>query len=82
VLWRVQPCPRHGVRSWLVHRTVGDCCPWSLYVQTMMWIEGKLRNRMRAISRELVKSRIQRVSDIQMIAIKAAVESTTPAGTS
>jgi hypothetical protein len=48
----------------------------------MMWIEGKLRNRMRAISRELVKSRIQRVSDIEMIVIKAAVESTTRAGTS
>jgi hypothetical protein len=48
----------------------------------MMWIEVELRNVMRAIPREPFKSRIQRVSDIEMIAIKAAVESTTPAGTS
>jgi hypothetical protein len=37
---------------------------------------------MRAIPREPFQSRIQRVSDIEMIAIKAAVESTTPAHTS
>jgi hypothetical protein len=48
----------------------------------MMWIEVELRNVMRAIPREPFKSRIQRVSDIEMVAIKAAVESTTPAGTS
>jgi hypothetical protein len=48
----------------------------------MMWIEVELRNVMRAIPRELFKSRIQHVSDIEMIAIKAAVESTTPARTS
>jgi hypothetical protein len=48
----------------------------------MMWIEMELRTVMRAIFRELFESRIQRVSDIEMIAIKAAVESTTPAGTS
>jgi hypothetical protein len=44
-----------------------------------MWIEVELRNVMRAIPRELFKSRIQRVSDIEMIAIKVTVESTTPA---
>jgi hypothetical protein len=48
----------------------------------MMWIEVELRNVMRAIPREPFQSRIQRVSDIEMIAIKAAVESTTPAHTS
>jgi hypothetical protein len=48
----------------------------------MMWIEVELRNVMRAIPREFFKSRIQRVSDIEMIAIKAAVESTTQARTS
>jgi Polyketide cyclase / dehydrase and lipid transport len=48
----------------------------------MMWIEVELRNVMRAIPREPFKSRIQRVSDIEMIAIKAAVEATTQARTS
>ncbi len=44
----------------------------------MMWIEVELRNVMRAIPRGLFSRRIQRVSDIEMIAIKAAVESGTP----
>src|SRR5579871_3969543 len=41
----------------------------------MMWIEVDLAGIMRAIPAGLLKSRIQRVSDIEMAAIKAAVES-------
>ena len=46
---------------------------------TMMWIEVDLAGIMRAIPANLLKSRIQRVSDLEMVAIKAAVESTTSA---
>ena len=42
---------------------------------TMMWIEVDLAGIMRAIPASLLKSRIQRVSDLEMVAIKAAVES-------
>jgi hypothetical protein len=41
----------------------------------MMWIEVDLAGIMRAIPPGLLKGRIQRVSDIEMVAIKAAVES-------
>src|ERR1700729_2378307 len=41
----------------------------------MMWIEVDLPGIMRAIPADMLKSRIQRVSDIEMVAIKAAVES-------
>ena len=41
----------------------------------MMWIEVDLAGIMRAIPVGLLKDRIQRVSDIEMVAIKAAVES-------
>jgi Polyketide cyclase / dehydrase and lipid transport len=41
----------------------------------MMWIEVDLAGIMRAIPAGLLKSRIQRVSDAEMVAIKAAVES-------
>ena len=44
-------------------------------INTMMWIEVDLAGIMRAIPADLLKSRIQRVSDIEMVAIKAAVES-------
>jgi hypothetical protein len=47
---------------------------------TMMWIEVDLTGIMRAIPAGLLKSRIQRVSDLEMVAIKAAVESATRAG--
>jgi hypothetical protein len=40
-----------------------------------MWIEVELRGIMRAIPGRLLKARIQRVSDGEMVAIKAAVES-------
>ena len=41
----------------------------------MMWIEVDLAGIMRAIPSRMLQSRIQRVSDIEMVAIKAAVES-------
>jgi hypothetical protein len=42
---------------------------------TMMWIEVDLAGLMRAVPAGLLQSRIQRVSDLEMVAIKAAVES-------
>jgi hypothetical protein len=44
---------------------------------TMMWIEVELEGIMRAIPSSLLRGRIQRVSDLEMVAIKAAVESAT-----
>ena len=41
----------------------------------MMWIEVDLAGIMRAIPARMLKGRIQRVSDIEMVAIKAAIES-------
>ena len=41
----------------------------------MMWIEVDLAGIMRAIPSRMLKDRIQRVSDAEMAAIKAAVES-------
>jgi hypothetical protein len=41
----------------------------------MMWIEVDLAGLMRAIPARLLKGRIQRVSDAEMVAIKAAAES-------
>jgi hypothetical protein len=41
----------------------------------MMWIEVDLAGIMRAIPSRMLQSRIQRVSDVEMVAIKAAVES-------
>jgi hypothetical protein len=41
----------------------------------MMWIEVDLAGNMRAIPGGILKGRIQRVSDVEMVAIKAAVES-------
>jgi hypothetical protein len=43
-----------------------------------MWIEVDLAGPMRAIPGGVLKGRIQRVSDREMVAIKAAVESATP----
>jgi hypothetical protein len=41
----------------------------------MMWIEVDLAGIMRVIPSRMLQGRIQRVSDIEMVAIKAAVES-------
>jgi len=46
----------------------------------MMWIEVDLAGIMRAIPARLLQSRVQRVSDIEMAAIKAAVESSAREG--
>ncbi len=46
----------------------------------MMWVEVDLKNVMRAIPGGVLNGRIQRVMDIEMAAIKAAVESATPDG--
>jgi hypothetical protein len=45
-----------------------------------MWIEVDLGGIMRAIPESILKGRIQRVSDREMVAIKAAVEAATPGG--
>jgi hypothetical protein len=45
-----------------------------------MWIEVDLAGIMRAVPGGVLKGRIQRVSDREMVAIKAAVESATPGG--
>ncbi len=47
---------------------------------TMMWIEVDLAGIMRAVPSRMLQSRIQRVSDVEMVAIKAAVESTAREG--
>ncbi len=46
----------------------------------MMWIEVDLAGIMRAIPGRLLQGRIQRVSDLEMTLIKAAVESATREG--
>jgi len=46
--------------------------------EAQMWIEVDLGGIMRAIPGRMLKGRIQRVSDREMAAIKAAVESATP----
>ena len=46
----------------------------------MMWIEVDLTGIMRAVPSRMLKGRIQRVSDIEMVAIKAAVESAAQEG--
>ena len=43
--------------------------------EAMMWVEVDRKNVMRAIPGPVLKGRIQRVMDIEMAAIKAAVES-------
>lgn len=47
---------------------------------TMMWVEVDLGGVMRAIPARVLEGRVQRVSDREMVAIKAAVEAATPGG--
>jgi Polyketide cyclase / dehydrase and lipid transport len=49
--------------------------------EALMWIEVDLGGIMRAIPERILKGRIQRVSDREMVGIKAAVELATPGGT-
>jgi hypothetical protein len=48
--------------------------------EAMMWIEVDLGGIMRAIPGGILKARIQRVSEREMAAIKAAVEPSAPSG--
>jgi hypothetical protein len=48
--------------------------------EAVMWVEVDLKGLMRAIPGRVLKGRIRRVMDIEMAAIKAALESTTPGG--
>ena len=50
------------------------------HTEAEMWIEVDLGGIMRAIPESILKGRIQRVSDREMTAIKAAVESATSGG--
>jgi Polyketide cyclase / dehydrase and lipid transport len=50
------------------------------YTEAMMWIEVDLGGIMRLIPGRVLQSRIQRVSDLEMVGIKAALESGTPGG--
>ncbi|MFF1879454.1 SRPBCC family protein [Leifsonia sp. NPDC058230] len=51
------------------------------HTNAMMWVEVDLANIMRAVPGRALQGRIQRVSDIEMAAIKAAVESDVQTGT-
>ena len=46
--------------------------------EAKMWVEVDRESLMRAIPGRVLKGRIQRVMDVEMAAIKAAVESATP----
>ena len=46
--------------------------------EAKMWVEVDLKSLMRAIPGRLLNGRIQRVMDVEMAAIKAALESATP----
>jgi len=46
----------------------------------MMWIEVNLASLMRAIPGRLLEGRVRRVMDVEMAAIKAALESAKPGG--
>jgi hypothetical protein len=48
-----------------------------LQTDANMWIEVDLAGTMRMIPGRALQARIQRVSDVEMVAIKAAVESAT-----
>ena len=48
--------------------------------EAMMWVEVDIKSVMRAIPGRVLNGRIRRVMDLEMAAIKAAVESATPGG--
>lgn len=52
-----------------------------LHTNAMMWVEVDLANVMRAIPGPSLQGQVQRVSDIEMAAIKVAIESDVQAGT-
>jgi hypothetical protein len=49
------------------------------HTDTRMWVEVDLESLMRAIPGRALKGRIERVMDIELAAMKVAVESATPA---
>ncbi len=49
--------------------------------EAKMWVEVDLKNVMRAIPGSVLNGRIRRVMDVEMAAIKAAVESAAPGST-
>jgi hypothetical protein len=49
--------------------------------EAMMWVEVDLKNVMRVIPGNVLNGRIRRVMDVEMAAIKAAVESAAPGST-
>ena len=51
-----------------------------MHTDAKMWVEVDLENIMRAIPSRALEGRIRRVMDIEMAAIKAAVESAPPGG--
>lgn len=48
--------------------------------EAVMWVEVDLKNVMRAIPARALNERIRRVMDVEMAAIKAAVEASAPGG--
>jgi hypothetical protein len=48
--------------------------------EATMWVEVDLEGVMRLIPGRMLRNRIQRVSDLEMVGIKAAVEAAAPAG--
>ena len=64
------PMGTSAARWGMVLQPVGD-----RQTEAQMWIEVDLGGIMRAIPESILKGRIQRVSDIEMVAIKAALES-------
>jgi hypothetical protein len=48
--------------------------------EAMMWVEVDPEGPMRVIPGRLLNGRIRRVMDVEMAAIKAALESSTPSG--
>src|ERR1700755_1099491 len=50
------------------------------HTEAMMWIEVDLGGLLRVIPGPILQRRIQRVSDLEMVGIKAAVESARPGG--
>jgi Polyketide cyclase / dehydrase and lipid transport len=51
-----------------------------MQTDTKMWVEVDLESLMRAIPGRALKGRIERVMDVELAAMKAAVESATPGG--
>jgi hypothetical protein len=64
------PMGTSAARWGMLLKPVGDG-----QTDAMMWIEVDLAGIMRAVPAGMLKGRVQRVSDIEMVAIKAAVES-------